>query len=193
MAPVLQCPDCGTKHPLGIAGGAAAFRCSGCGRVLKVPERFRAAAPGPRPGPQPVTTRVPAAPPPAAPNGRTAVAGPSRRVQRASQGVVPFTVRLLIWVVAVPVGFFVVFAPARAVGLLTSKQLEDVFLETGWGRFWPVVRLLPLVALVTAAAVHFSVLGISRWRRRRALVRLATPSAVQPGPAARRDAPRPVS
>ena len=46
MAPVLQCPDCGTKHPIDVASDAAAFRCSGCGRTLKVPEQFRAAAAG---------------------------------------------------------------------------------------------------------------------------------------------------
>ena len=44
MAPVLQCPDCGTKHPIDVASSAAAFRCNGCGRTLKVPEQFRSAA-----------------------------------------------------------------------------------------------------------------------------------------------------
>ncbi len=41
MAPVLQCPDCSTKHPLDVASSASAFRCEGCGRTLKVPAQFR--------------------------------------------------------------------------------------------------------------------------------------------------------
>ena len=55
MAPVLQCPDCGTKHPIDVASDAAAFRCSGCGRTLKVPDavprRGRVALPVPSPAP----------------------------------------------------------------------------------------------------------------------------------------------
>jgi hypothetical protein len=93
----------------------------------------------------------------------------SRRKVRAQAGVVPVPIRLLIWIVAVPIGFLLVFGFARAVGVLSSTQLEDVFLETGWGRFWPVARLLPFVALVTASIVHFTVLYLSKWRSRHAL------------------------
>src|SRR5438445_675141 len=39
MAPVLQCPDCGTKHPLSaVPADTSTFPCRGCGRTLKVPE-----------------------------------------------------------------------------------------------------------------------------------------------------------
>ena len=93
----------------------------------------------------------------------------SRRKVRAQAGVVPFWMRLLIWIVAVPVGFIVVFGVARAIGFLSQSQLEDVFLETGWNRFWPVARLLPFTALLTAGVVQFAVLYISRWRMRHAL------------------------
>ena len=37
MAPVLQCPDCGQKHPLDTVSNTPAFRCKGCGRMLKLP------------------------------------------------------------------------------------------------------------------------------------------------------------
>ena len=37
MAPVLVCPECSTKHPLGDIGERTAFPCTGCGRQLKVP------------------------------------------------------------------------------------------------------------------------------------------------------------
>ena len=39
MAPVLLCPECGTKHPLDSVGARSAFPCNGCGRTLKVPEQ----------------------------------------------------------------------------------------------------------------------------------------------------------
>ncbi len=173
MAPVLQCPDCGTKHPIDVASSSAAFRCNGCGRTLKVPEEFRPAPPAPASAPGPAadparTTSMAAvspAPPASANGGRTL----SRRKVRAQAGVVPFWMRLLIWIVAVPVGFIVVFGAARALGFLSQSQLEDVFLETGWNRFWPVARLLPFTALLTAGIVQFAVLYISRWRMRHAL------------------------
>src|SRR5262245_1706637 len=62
MAPVLQCPDCGTKHPIATVPDAPAFACTGCGRALKVPESVphRAAAPAPAtaaaPAPKPAPT-----------------------------------------------------------------------------------------------------------------------------------------
>jgi hypothetical protein len=179
MAPVLQCPDCGTKHPIDLASSAAAFRCNGCGRTLKVPAAYRP-APAPTPsGPTPsdATAVVPAvggapvvggAPQPSPPstNGGRPL---SRRKVRAQAGVVPFWMRLLVWLIAVPLGFALVFGVARLGGFLTQTQLEDVFLDTGWSRFWPVARLLPFVALVTASIVHFSVLWMSRWRVRHAM------------------------
>jgi hypothetical protein len=177
MAPVLQCPDCNTKHPIDVASDAAAFRCSGCGRTLKVPEQFRAVASLPPSTPSAgrdatiTTERV-------APsrNGQRTL---SRRKVRAQAGVVPFPIRLAIWIVAVPLGFLIVFGFARVFGVLSSTQLEDVFLETGWDRFWPVARLLPFVALVTASIVHFTILYLSKWRARHAL-RPLQPRASRP-------------
>jgi hypothetical protein len=180
MAPVLQCPDCGTKHPIDVASSAAAFRCNGCGRTLKVPEEFRPAAAS-AVAPDPARTTSMAAVPPAraasANGGRTL----SRRKVRAQAGVVPFWTRLLIWIVAVPVSFIVVFGLARAIGFLSQSQLEDVFLETGWNRFWPVARLLPFTALLTAGIVQFAVLYFSRWRMRHALGPLQPHTAANSG------------
>ena len=85
-----------------------------------------------------------------------------------------------MWIVAVPLGFAIVFGLARAFGMLSSNQLEDVFLETGWSRFWPVARLLPFVALVTASIVHFTILFTSRWRSRHALRPLQPKAASAP-------------
>jgi hypothetical protein len=72
--------------------------------------------------------------------------------------------RLLLWCVAVPVSFFIVFVLARAFGVFTSNQLSDVFLANGLSRFWPVIRLLPFVALLTAALVHGGVYVLGRRR-----------------------------
>ena len=65
MAPVLQCPECGTKHPLDSVGAGSAFPCSGCGRTLKVPAAGRAMVP-PRPPVDAGSAAVPRAAPPAA-------------------------------------------------------------------------------------------------------------------------------
>lgn len=176
MAPVLQCPDCSTKHPLDVAHDGASFRCSGCGRVLKVPAQFRA-----------VPTPAGAGGSPH-PNG--SVPRPSLRRQRAMAGAVPVLWRLIAWVIALPLSFGIVFLFARAIGVLSTNQLEDVFFEAGWDRFWPVARLLPFVALLTASVVHFSVLGLSHWRALHAARRAEAARQPRPEP---REPLRPVS
>jgi hypothetical protein len=87
-------------------------------------------------------------------------AGPARL------GRVPWWMRLALWVVAVPLSFLAVFLVARAFGLFTSTQLSDLFLANDRARFWPVARLLPFVALVTAAFVQLGVYGLARLRGR---------------------------
>jgi hypothetical protein len=75
--------------------------------------------------------------------------------------------RFLVWIVAVPVSFVIVFLLARSFGLFTSNQLSDLFLASNTSRFWPAARLLPFVALVTAALVQGGVFGLARMRGRR--------------------------
>ena len=176
MAPVLQCPDCSTKHPLDVAHEAASFRCSGCGRVLKVPAQFRTVPAAGHAGPAPH------------PNG--SAPKPTIRQQRAMAGAVPLLWRLVAWLIALPLSFVVVFLFARAICVLSTSQLEDVFFEAGWDRFWPVARLLPFVALLTAALVHFSVLGLSHWRSLHATRRLNATRQARPEP---REPVRPAS
>jgi hypothetical protein len=202
MAPVLQCPDCGEKHPLGEVPNQGAFPCRGCGRMLKVPEVVgqRAAAAAAEPDPSgavpaaPAVPAVPAVPTPrpipvatavAGPNGPAvdpsatrgtpgvdqdalgALAGRGGRRPAARLGRVPWWMRLLLWFIAVPLGFLLVFLVARAFNLFTSNQLSDLFLANNTGRFWPAARLLPFVALVTAALVQGGVYLLARWRGRR--------------------------
>jgi hypothetical protein len=69
VAPVLLCPECGTKHPLAGVGSRSAFPCSGCGRTLKVPAVAYAAA----------DMRLPSVPPPPVDDLPWPVASPSAR------------------------------------------------------------------------------------------------------------------
>lgn len=208
MAPVLQCPDCGEKHPLAQVPGGGAFACRGCGRVLKVPEavsqRLTAsaappsppsqAASGPLPAPAataaaaaarpdasasavrpvPIATAVANPAAPFDPNSTRAVPaaddlGSGGRGARGSRqpvarlAPVPWWMRLLLWFVAVPLAFLIVFLLARALRVFTTNQLSDVFLANTTSRFWPVLRLLPFVALLTAAFVQAGVYGFARF------------------------------
>jgi hypothetical protein len=192
MAPVLQCPDCGTKHPLASVPDAGTFPCRGCGRALKVPEvvpgtarssaaPVRSAAAPPSPVPEPAVAAAPEPAVAAAPATRTVPVAersvePPRPIPTPVLGPtpvfapVPLWMRFILWVVALPLSFFVVFLFARATGLFTSSQLSDVFLANGAARFWPVIRILPFVALVMAGLVHGGVYAIARQRGRRRAV-----------------------
>ena len=178
MAPVLQCPDCETKHPLSEVAELGTFRCKGCGRALKVPETVPPAAP---PQPSPAAPTPPPAPAPAtAPGTPVEAREPTRVMPLVTQNAappdqappkpaaatgrakVPWWMQLLLWIVAVPLAYFLVFLLARATGLFSSNQLSDVFLANGFSRFWPLARLLPIVALVTALLVQGGVVLLSR-------------------------------
>jgi hypothetical protein len=198
MAPVLQCPDCGAKHPLSEVPSAGAFPCKGCGRVLRVPERVTqrsreaqpvSAAPtspapvGPAaavPPPAPVAreTEVTSAAPVVEPGARASTA--DARAARALAGprlaAVPWWLRLLVWIVAIPIGFMIVFGFARTFGLFNNDQLSDLFLANGSDRFWPVARLLPFVALVVALLVQGGIYLLARWRANRRAARTPSPA-----------------
>jgi hypothetical protein len=209
VAPVLLCPECGTKHPLDNVADISSFPCSGCGRTLKVPAQARELSAVRRDGgsppplapvaPAPVAEThatqvlpvaapsvaapaaaavaavpaVPVAPPLGPPQGIPALdykSSPRIAVEPAHakppMPVPPAWVRFLLWIVAVPLAFLIVFGIARGLGLLTTNEITDVALAEGWGRFWPIVRLLPFVALATALLVTGGVYGITKLRMR---------------------------
>ena len=56
---------------------------------------------------------------------------------------------------------------AREVDRPAFKVLSDLFLANNVGRFWPVARLLPFVALVTASLVQGGVYLLARMRGRK--------------------------
>ena len=186
MAPVLVCPDCSTKHPLSTIGERRAFPCEGCGRTLKVPAAAAAAATAAvtsgavrTAAPAPAAASLPPEPPPRAPGAVTrvmpavepmpatapAVAEP--RTRPARDPIPPRWVRFLLWVVAIPLAFIVVLEFARAAGMLTTNEISDVALAEGWGRFWPIARLIPFVALAAAGLVQGGAFLLTRMREQR--------------------------
>jgi hypothetical protein len=182
VAPVLVCPECSTKHPLGDIGERTAFPCTGCGRQLKVPaaantkqtvppSREPAAAPPPRPEPEtramqsvaPATPPIVVTPPP-----EPGVVEPEpAETKPVRKSIPPRGIRFLLWVVAIPLAFLVVLALARGLGMLTSNQIQDLALAEGWGRFWPIARLVPFIAFAAAVFVQGGTYGIARLRERR--------------------------
>jgi hypothetical protein len=177
---VLVCPECNTKHPLTTIGERRAFPCEGCGRQLKVPAAAMAAVPSGvvpaatarppapeaaprRPAPaEPATSVLPVAEPPPPMPRAVEPDAPAKR-----DPVPPVWIRFLLWIVAIPLAFAVVFGFARAAGMLTTNQISDVALAEGLGRFWPIARLIPFVALAAAGFVQGSVFLIAQLRRRR--------------------------
>ncbi len=80
VAPVLVCPACSTKHPLGEVADRTVFPCTGCGRQLKVPAA--AAAKETVPPSRPAGPRDVAAAPPTRTRVRDAWCCRSRRPRR---------------------------------------------------------------------------------------------------------------
>ena len=56
------------------------------------------------------------------------------------------------------------FGGATRLHALSKDQLLETFTGTGWGRFVPVARLLPLAALLTALLLYLG-LGLLEERR----------------------------
>ena len=89
------------------------------------------------------------------------------RERPARDPIPPRWVRLLLWIIAIPLAFLVVLAFARATGMLTTNEISDLALAQGWGRFWPIARLLPFVALAAAAFVQGGAFLLTRIREQR--------------------------
>ena len=84
----------------------------------------------------------------------------------------PWWLRVVAWVVAVPVGLAIVGIPARTLGYLDSQKLLDVLIGKDTGRYLPLAVIVVLWALVTALLVQGIVEGggwlLRRRRERRA-------------------------
>jgi hypothetical protein len=78
---------------------------------------------------------------------------------------------LLAWLIAIPVGLAAVVYPARETGFLSGQNLLDVIVDTGWARYWRVIAIAPVWALITALLVQLMVFGMRRLGERRRRVR----------------------
>ncbi len=87
--------------------------------------------------------------------------GPAARVV-GGRAQVPWYWRTLVWVLALPFSLLVVFEGAIRLHFLTKTNLEDTFITTGWDRFVPVARLLPIAAVLTAVIVQVSITYLER-------------------------------
>jgi hypothetical protein len=208
MAKALQCPNCRARYPIADLGSEPTFPCEQCGQILKVPGTIAASDnngdgagwPGsttaPRPVDEPVDQpRSEAETPPDSKAAKKAAKRRQRADRRAERkhapGHVPWPLRLLAWIVALPLGAIVVAFPARRFGLLTTFDLADVIIGTGSGRYVRLAIVVALWALATALFVQILLVGgralVNRFRE----VRTAEPAvAPEPGPArprARRD------
>ena len=184
MAKALQCPDCGTRHPLDEVAHLRTFRCRECRRLLKVPAGVSAAVPssGERAKDAPPVTPTDAGEP-----TRVAKANGSKRLPPSQRGdaiarqtgkmeavaasaparsPVPRLVRVFIWAVAIPVGILPVVVVGRLLGVLSVNRAVDMFVGVGWGRFVPPLLVLPVWAAISATIAHFSIEGIARSRSR---------------------------
>ena len=83
-------------------------------------------------------------------------------------------VRLLAWIVAIPLGLVLVGIPARSAGYLTGQKLLDVVIGTDLDRYFPLVVIVLLWALVTALLVQLLAEG-GGWLMRRRHARRGTP------------------
>lgn len=209
MAQGLRCPHCGHKHPIADLDGAATFTCSGCGQVLKTPRQYRTPSPSPspsappapsapprvsRPNPTPRAREMPRARtlPPVAGNRETAVlpqatvpsrgrVAPSRERSLDRSSTLPWPWRVLVWVVAVPLGLVIVAVPARWLGVLNGNSFFDVISGTGIGRYLRIFSIAPFAALVIATIAHVALEQLPEFlARRRALAREAA-QLRQPG------------
>jgi hypothetical protein len=75
------------------------------------------------------------------------------------------------WVVALPAGLFLVVYPARKLGFLSGQKLVDVIVGTSWNRYWRVLAIAPMWALVTTIIVQLILLAGRALSRRRRQIR----------------------
>lgn len=86
---------------------------------------------------------------------------PTRRRVGSTEGPSRL-VRILVWVVALPIALVAVGIPARKAGYLTGQKLLDVIVKHDLGRFVPLLVIVALWALVTAILVTLFLAAVER-------------------------------
>jgi hypothetical protein len=114
-------------------------------------------------------TRVVRTPPAAAPAaGPKPPASRPRLIDAPSSLRLPWPVRTIVWLVALPVGLAMSAVFLRVIGVLNVESAMNIFVGTGAGRFGAVIALVPLWAFVSALIAHFALEGLARFWFRRA-------------------------
>lgn len=121
----------------------------------------------PGPGPAGAVAPVVVAPRVQAPDYSGAPGGTVGEAGRSGRGALPLPLRILAWVVALPLGLAMVGGPARKAGYLSSQKLLDVIVKSDMSRFVPIAVVVVLWALVTAILVTIFVEGGRRLMLRR--------------------------
>lgn len=187
MAKVLRCPECGNSTPFDEVHDDV-FACPNCGRTLKVPAAYRRAPAATTGVPQPTrgrdaTTVMPAAAPAGAPSAAPTAA--PRRATSAKPGEyrMRLWLRIVVWIVAVPLALVLVVVPARAFSWVTTGTAIDIVTGEKAGRFVQILPLLISWSLVAAVLATLGTDGVS-WlvrRRRAAAPAPGTAAAAAPG------------
>jgi hypothetical protein len=85
----------------------------------------------------------------------------------------PWWLRIIAWLIAIPLGLALVAYPARKLGYLSSQRLLDVLIGEGVNRYVPLVVIVLLWALMTALLVQCIAEGGGWLLRRRRAARAA--------------------
>jgi hypothetical protein len=107
----------------------------------------------------------------ASPTFQAQVPPSRRRSSAAGDAKAPWWLLVFAWVVALPAGLFLVVYPARKLGFLSGQKLVDVIVGTSWGRYWRVLAIAPMWALVTTIIVQLILLAGRALARRRRQIR----------------------
>jgi hypothetical protein len=194
VAKAIQCPSCGRKHSVTGLPDAPAFRCEGCGQRLKVPDQFRPSVMTssrhirpPDPGRPESTSVLPprkataAAAAPAAARATRSVRPrptapppvgalrPDKRQQKEKKEKekASLPVRVLAWVIALPLGLVATLWLARITGWLSGERLVDIFTGTGTARYIRLIAVAPVWALFTTLFLSLFLEGGRVLARRR--------------------------
>lgn len=149
MARAIRCGSCGASNPLESKVGVTTQMCHSCGAAITIPPSAQIRRASDRP------TRPPTTPAPVKQRSpRRAPANPVIGTAPASQPRKrPWLVRVLAWVLALPLALLLVGIPARLGGYLTSQKFLDVIIKNNITRFFPVLLIILAWALVTVILV----------------------------------------
>ena len=110
------------------------------------------------------------------------------RIARRHSGRLPWLLRLAVWSVAIVASFLVTGLPAFALGFVSKNDIVDVFVGSGFNRYFPLVAFAVVWAFVNTVIVEF-LLSALRWLRDRR-TRVAATEHAPSDPSARDRRPR---